>query len=225
MSQSDYSEIEKKTIKSSLAIFLVDDFSAGPPKGRIDVVIRDLNKKAVKSFGNCFSFFDLPSQQEYSVQVRSENYFNLEFSSKPLEHGEMPPAYYLIPLPSYSFPRGETLVRGILRDSKGIEICNVTLSSRVEALSFIGRADSRGEFSVYFKSLKRENLSRDGLYIVSGKDNNKNNKILTFKLNYSDRERSSNGPVSGFFKDIKAGIINSKGNGATIEVDNLKGGS
>lgn len=221
MKKADEGEIERRILCPSIAICLVDDFTGGPPKGWIDVIIRGQeNKKAVNSCGNCFFFFDLPSQPEYAVQVRSENYFDLALTLKPLGPEELPTVYFLIPLPSYPFPQGETLVRGILWQSEKNPICNSEISSTAETLSFKGKTDSSGEFSVYFKSLKSENLSKDGIFIVSSEENN----VLPFKLDYPDREGLPKGPKSGFFKNIKAGITNSKRNGAIIELDDIKGG-
>jgi hypothetical protein len=208
MSEVDDSGWESEIICPSLAIRLVDDYTAGSPRGWVDVSIKGLNKKAVKNLGFCFTFFNLASKQitGYTVQVKSENYFDLEFYLEP-KIGELPPVYNLTPRPSYPFPQGETLVRGTITNSKNIPIRNADINSAVENLTFSGRTDNKGDFAVYFKSLKPENFSNDGSYIVASEDNNN----LVFNLNYPDQDELSKGLISGIFENIKAGMVNSKG--------------
>lgn len=203
MSEVDNSGWESKILCPSLAIRLVDDYTDGFPRGWVDVSIKGQNKKAVKNLGFCFTFFNLESEQ--TVLVKSENYFDLE--PKIDELPQFPQVHNLIPRPSYPFPQGETLVRGTLVDSKNILIRNADISSAVKTLTFRGRTDDKGDFAVYFKSLKPENFSNDGTYIVASEDNNN----LAFNLNYPDQGESPKATRTGNFENIRVGIANSIG--------------
>ena len=120
--------LESDVTRLSLAVYLQDGFSKVEPIGRADVQISGL-KKPLRNPSSYYLFLDLPAG-DYKLQARSDYYFDQDIGPIKIEAQGVkdPLVISLLPGPSYPFPPGETLVRGILRDSNQNPVSSAHLS-------------------------------------------------------------------------------------------------
>lgn len=162
----DDAVLESEISKLSLAVYLKDEYSKGDAIGDISVSIKGLEKKPLKNQGSNYLFLDLP-QGKYAVSAKPGRYGHyFDADSGPVDvppqrpvgsPGTPPPPPWaevtitLQPKPSYSFPPGETMIRGILweKDNDGKKpVPNATLSWA--GRKAVGRTTEKGEFVIYF---------------------------------------------------------------------------
>jgi hypothetical protein len=147
--------LESDTTRLSLAVSLQDRFSKTEPIGRTDVQIPGL-KKPLRNPSSYYLFLDLPAG-DYLLQVRSDYYFDQD--EGPIKIGAQglkdPLVITLLPGPSYPFPPGETLVRGILRDLNQNPIPHAHLSWKDK---FESMTSEKGEFVIYFGVLTENDV-------------------------------------------------------------------
>ncbi len=203
----------------SLAIYLKDAYSGGPPTGRIDIHLIGTDIKAIRNPSSYYLFLNLPAGN-YTAKVISENYFSedRDFEIKevaPLES----PAYKvseisLMPKPSYPFPSGETLVRGTLRE-KEKPVPNARISGKVADLTFNKKSqpangsrdfaaltDERGEFILFFGVLTYYNIVDDGSkHYVKGLIPGGDEKNIGIRINDT---------IDKIISEIEVGKINSR---------------
>lgn len=174
MSQINGIFIGSSTKKLSLAINLLDNYTSRGVVNNLDVLIKDLNVKPIRNPSGYYLFFDLPDDN-YTVQVKGgEYYFDEEKEAvRPENLDELNPVIDIIlkPAPPYYFPATATLIRGHLEDSGGGGIPGAVL--RIKGLDTRARTNNKGEFVIYFKGLKKNDvITVDGKMLV--KINGKN---------------------------------------------------
>ncbi|MBE9594102.1 MAG: hypothetical protein IMF19_11575, partial [Proteobacteria bacterium] len=155
--------------KLSFAISLLDDYSKGKPIGRVDVSLKDRKEKSVKNLSSYYLFLDLPVGT-YTVQVKSDYYFDED--SDPITPSQLDPKNpivykYLKPKPSYPFPPGATLIRGMVYDSAGKAVSDAKVKVRGKDVE--NKTTEEGEFVLYFGPLTEDEIIReDGKRFVKG---------------------------------------------------------
>lgn len=147
----------KFTLILSFAVSLIDEFAAEQPIGDTRVFIKDRNLKSIKNRSGYHVFFNLPDEK-FNVCVESENYFEEEISVKLSDFNRLNPAktITLKPKPSYPFPPGATLIRGMVKDSNG----NFVSGAKVEVIGMkiSNKTTAKGEFVLYFNVLTEEEI-------------------------------------------------------------------
>jgi len=151
----------KITTRLSLAVALIDGYTGKQPIGYVKIFIKDQNLKAFKNRSGYYLFFNLPDG-EYTVRSDSEYYFDEETPVKSSDLDLLNPvvSIKLKPKPSYPFPSGATLIRGMVQDSDG----NPVSEAKVEAVGkkVSNRTTVKGEFVLYFKALTEDDIIVEG---------------------------------------------------------------
>ena len=193
--------LESDTTRLSLAVYLQDRFSKEEPIGMAEVQIPGLKKKPLRNASSYYLFLDLPAG-DYYLQARSDYYFDQDVGPIKIEAQGLkdPLVILLLPGPSYPFPPGETLVRGILRDSNQNPVPNARLSwnnNKIQSMT-----SEKGEFVIYFGDLTEEDVIEDTVnnkrFIKGDQD-----KTLNIKVEYDS--------VTSILKisDVEVGETNS----------------
>lgn len=175
--------LERHTVKLSLAVYPLDVYSNGEPIGRIEVSLKDRKEKPIKNSSSYYLFLDLPDDT-YTVQVRSDYYFDVD--SETINPAELDPKNPVVnitlkPKPSYPFPPGATLIRGMVYDTRGKAVSRAKV--RIRGRDLENKTTEKGEFVLYFKSLTEDEIIKEG-----GKRFVKGNgdKIIHLEVEYDE---------------------------------------
>lgn len=155
----------------SLAVALVDNYTSvvrrdgreiilsERPVGRLRVLLKELSREGILNPSGYFLFLNIPDGV-YTLRVESENYLDEELVlSLPTSPPENPLVnIFLQPRPSYPFPPGATLIRGLVRDA----LDNPVAEAHVEIVgkNIGNRSIENGEFVLYFGALKEADVIR-----------------------------------------------------------------
>lgn len=143
----------------SLAVALVDSYTNEQPVGRVRVLLKELSRKGILNPSGYFLFLNVPDGI-YTLRVESEHYLDEElFLSLPSSPPGNPLVnIFLQPQPSYPFPPGATLIRGLVRDA----VDNPIAGAGVEIVgkNIENRSVENGEFVLYFGALKETDIIR-----------------------------------------------------------------
>ncbi|MCF6155893.1 MAG: hypothetical protein E3K36_11715 [Candidatus Brocadia sp.] len=140
----------------SLAVRLTDDYTEKEAIGYIKVTLEEGDVKAVRNLSGYYLFNDLAAGN-YTVSVESDVYFAEEkVVSVPLPDTRNPVVEIILkPVPPYPFPSNATLVRGLVSNANPVVNADVkVLGKTIET-----KTDERGEFVLYFKGIKKENIT------------------------------------------------------------------
>lgn len=192
--------LEEIKVTVSLAVRLIDDFSAEKPIGRLSVSLKDEEYKPVRTAPDRFVFLDLPKapSDKYTVQVESEFYFYdntsqyNEVTLSSLDPLDPSVELHLKPKPAYPYPAGTTLIRGIVvsQTSKKpladavVEVVEQAVNKKVSGTL----TTDTGDFALYFPPLKSEDVEDHGThrYVLVNQS-----KQITVKASKSGKETTS----------------------------------
>jgi hypothetical protein len=143
----------------SLALWLMDDYTKRRPIGNVKVLIKKENLKSFVNLSGYHLFTDLPLGS-YEVTVESDFYFPENTTVDTSDTSRLKPKSPVIevtlkPKPSYPFPNNATLVRGLVSNSAPIANAIIKVASK----TIESETDERGEFSLYFKGIKKEDIT------------------------------------------------------------------
>ena len=143
------------TARLSLAVALIDGYTGKQPIGDVNVFIEKQNFRAVRNRGGYHLFLNLPDGR-YTLRMEPEHYFDEEKTKKlsDLDPSNPVVSIRLKPKPSYPFPCGATLIRGMVEDVNG----NRVSGAKVEVIGkeVSNRTTAEGEFVLYFKALTED---------------------------------------------------------------------
>jgi hypothetical protein len=140
----------------SLAVWVMDDFTKNKPAGNIKVMIKDGERKAFQNLSWYYLFTDLPAGN-YTVAVEADLYFSEEVMvAVPCPDPKNPVIEITLkPRPAYPFPNNATLVKGLLSNAGPVTNAAVkVIGKTIETIT-----DERGEFILYFKGIKKEDIA------------------------------------------------------------------
>ncbi len=174
--------LECRTTKLSLAVFILDDYSGGMPICAVNVSLKDGAEKPIKNPGSYYLFLNLPGDT-YTVRVMSDYYFAEE--SGTINIDELDPADPVVsitlkPDPSYPFPPGANLIRGMVYDSEGKSISGARVS--VLGIDIWNKTTEQGEFVLYSGALTEDKIIKEGSKMFVKGDNN--SKIVHLEVEY-----------------------------------------
>ena len=175
--------LECRTTKLSLAVFLRDDYSGGMPICEVNVSLKEGAENPIKNPGSYYLFLNLPGDA-YTVRVMSNHYFAEE--SGTIDITELDPADPVVsitlkPDPSYPFPPGATLIRGMVYDSEGKSVSGARVS--VLGIDTWNKTTEQGEFVLYSGALTEDEIIKEGGEMFVKGDNN--SKIIHLEVEYS----------------------------------------
>jgi hypothetical protein len=155
-----YEILETNSVRLSMAIYLQDAFSKIEPIGLVNVSMRGSSKKPIKNASFYYLFLNLPDG-DYTFDIKSDYYFDETYTYTVTQIFRDPLSISLLPKPSYPFPPGETLVRGVLMDPDNPEnpMPNAELSWKDGKV--LSRTTELGEFVIYFGGLTEDDIKED----------------------------------------------------------------
>jgi hypothetical protein len=149
-------EGDKITTVLSLAVRLIDDFTEKETIGNIKVTIKEGDIKAFKNLSGYCLFNDF-APGNYNLLIESEYYFLQE---TPVNIPQPDPKNPVVeislkPIPAYPFPGYATLARGLISDGSPVANAQVEVVGKpIKTLT-----DEKGEFVLYFRGIKQENIT------------------------------------------------------------------
>ena len=149
--------IEQLSTRLSLAVSLVDDYTGKQPSGDIEIALD--SKKALINPSGHYLFLDVAAG-EYTLNVQNEYYFGQEHEITLPLSGDPVLELTLKPKPAYPFPRGATLIRGIVRDNHGEPVPEAKVE--VVGKEIENKTTENGEFVLYFKNLTEDDIIKIG---------------------------------------------------------------
>jgi|LGVF01.1.fsa_nt_gb hypothetical protein len=173
--------LERHSTKLSLAVSLLDDYSKGKPIGRVEVSLKGRKEKTIKNLSSYYLFLNLPDDT-YTVQVWSDYYFDEDLN--PINLSELDRKNPLVnitlkPNPSYPFPSGATLIRGVVYNSAGKAVSGAKVRVRGRDVEY--KTTEKGEFVLYFEPLTEDEIiTEGGKRFVKGDDD----KIIHLDVEY-----------------------------------------
>jgi hypothetical protein len=143
----------------SLAVVLIDSYTNARAIGRIRVLLKELSQEGRLNPSGYFLFLNI-FDGIYTLRVESEHYLDqelvLRLPASPPEHPLV--TIFLQPRPSYPFPPGATLIRGLVRDA----VDNPIAHARVEIVgrNIANHSVQNGEFVLPFGALREQDVIR-----------------------------------------------------------------
>lgn len=144
---------ETLVTRVSIAVMLIDGYTNERPIGRVHVLLKELSRSGMLNPSGYFLFLNIPADV-YTLRVESEHYRDEEFVWPTSPPEENPLVRILLPRPSYPFPPGATLIRGLVRDTSN----NPVATARIEILGKNIESIENGEFVFYFRTLKEQDI-------------------------------------------------------------------
>lgn len=140
----------------SFAVRLTDEYTRREPVGDINVMIKQGDIQAIKNLSGYYLFTDM-IVGNYDVVITSDFYFpeetTVDISSLDLKEAVVEIA--LKPTSAYPFPDSATLVRGLVKNTGPLINAQVRVIDKpIETIT-----DERGEFVLYFKGIKKEDIT------------------------------------------------------------------
>jgi hypothetical protein len=144
------------TTNLSLAVWLTDENTGKKPMGRVKVTLEEGEIKAFKNLSGYHCFTDL-YHKDYNLNIESDFYFPADKKIViPLPDPKKPVDDTILkPNPVYPFPISATLVRGLVSNTGPVVNALVSVVGKtIETIT-----DERGEFVLYFKGIKKEDIT------------------------------------------------------------------
>lgn len=150
----------KIVTRVSFALNLIDSFSLKRPIGDLELSIKGSEPKIVKNPSGFYLFLNMP-HNSYHVTVKSQFYFDKEVlvEMSALDPKNPVKNVTLNPLPSYPFPPGTTLIRGMVYDGGGNPASGAEVKIAVKSMN--AKTTEKGEFVFYFKNLTQNDIKKE----------------------------------------------------------------
>ncbi len=147
--------------ETALVVILTDGFSGGPPSPESRVIIGDSRFQAIRNLSGFHVFTRTPWGETFEVRVYCDDFFPGSLTLTPEDIAKLDPKNPVVkmtlePLPSYPFPGGTTLVRGMVKNSAGRPIAGARLET-------VGKypgtqTTQKGEFALFFTGITEDDI-------------------------------------------------------------------
>ena len=149
--------MEEHSTRLSLAVSVVDDYTDRHLTGDVELALAE--KRALVNPSGYYLFLDV-TDGNYILKVQADYYFSQEQDVTLPLSGEPVIELTLKPTPAYPFPRGATLIRGIIQDTDGKPVSGATVE--VIGKEIENKTTEEGEFVLYFKNLTEDDIIKVG---------------------------------------------------------------
>lgn len=181
--------VEEPTINLSLCILPQDHFFPQRyPLGNINIFLENEQLNGIRNYSGYYAFINL-EDGEYTVRIESEYYHTKEFTvilpslgsppegTIPSDDEDLALQDYndvlvvtatVRPKPTYPFPSGSSLIRGIVFDGENNPLPDAIVS--VVGNEIRNTTTEAGEFVLYFTQLTRDDvvINSEGITLVNG---------------------------------------------------------
>jgi hypothetical protein len=143
----------------SLAVVLADSATNAPAIGGVRVLLQELAQEGRLTPSGYFLFVNI-RHGLYTVRVAAEHYLDEEVAlGVPASPPESPVVTILLhPRPSYPFPPGTTLVRGLVRDAADKPVADARVD--IVGRNIANHSVHNGEFVLPFGALREQDVIR-----------------------------------------------------------------
>ena len=149
--------MEQHSTRLSLAVSAVDDYTDRHLTGNVELALG--KKRALVNPSGYYLFLDI-ADSDYTLKAQADYYFSQEQDVALPLSGDPIIELTLKPAPAYPFPRGATLIRGIVRDPDGKPVPGATV--KVIGKEIENKTTEEGEFVLYFKNLTEDDIIKIG---------------------------------------------------------------
>ncbi len=174
--------MEQHNTRLSLAVSLVDDYTDGRLTGSVELFLDE--KKALLNPSGYYLLLDV-ADGDYTLRVQTDYYSSQEQDVTLPLSGEPAIELTLKPTPAYPFPRGATLIRGIVQDNDEKPVPGATVE--IEGKGIENKTTEKGEFVIYFKNLTEEDIIKIGGEIYVRGNGNKRLKVKVTHPDYRNK--------------------------------------
>lgn len=162
------------TTNLSFAVWLIDEYTEKRSLGHMRVIIKGENIKGISNINGYYIFTNLDTGT-YEIEIVSDFYFTGEETINMATLAPKNPVVEvtLRPRPAYPFPDNSTLVRGLVSNADPIIGAEVGVTGKtIKTIT-----DEKGEFVIYFKGIKTEDITIE----IKKDTNTKNVPAVTIK--------------------------------------------
>lgn len=181
--------LERSITQAAIILYLVDDFTGDAVTGQVKVSLKDYKIKPRRNPSGYYVFTDLASG-DYQYAIESDGFEKFENTVTLLEDQipENAILINLVPLPSYPFPAGVTLIRGTVFEKENQEpIKDVSVELKLKGKEVTAKTSDEGQFVFYLPRLKQAMWKKvNGRPLVKADDDTPNLTPKFTKNGYQD---------------------------------------
>ncbi|MCP5107167.1 MAG: carboxypeptidase regulatory-like domain-containing protein [bacterium] len=149
----------------TFAVNLTDAYTGKRPLGPVKVALQHPDIKYIKNPSGYYVFVNIP-KTVYKVTVESDFYLlKKDVLVKTALLDPLHPVLDIVldPIPSYPFPTGTTLIRGVVFQADKTPVPGAAVRVKdpvLGGLSNSAATTEKGEFVLYFKGLSEDNIKK-----------------------------------------------------------------
>jgi len=145
----------------ALVVLLIDGYSGGSPKPEAGVVIKGSRYPAIRNLSGHHVFTRIPRMETFELQVSCPGFFPGTLTLTPGDLALLEPKRPVVtltlePLPSYPFPSGATLIRGMVRDTESRPVPDARVEAEGKTTGTY--TTHEGEFVLFFTGITEEEV-------------------------------------------------------------------
>lgn len=153
---------ERELIReTALVVILTDRFSGGPPTPEAAVYIRDSRYQAIRNLTGYYVFTRIPRYETFNIYVTCPGFFPQKRTLTAGDVALLDPKSPVVkltlePMPSYPFPGGATLIRGMVRDGDGRPVPGARVETEGGTTGAL--TTHKGEFALFFTGITEDDI-------------------------------------------------------------------
>lgn len=177
---NNYVLLDEISVKAGVSFNVLDDFTGKMPAGAVSVSIENSSIKPVKNNYGYYTFTGLTAGS-YNFIIKN-NYFASQKITLKLENNSpsVSRQVNLIPLPSYQFPEGSTVIKGTVVDNiSKAPVAGAGINLKLKGVEKNTVSDEQGKFVIYLANVNEKMIK--GKMIKSHDDSINLNLVFSKK--------------------------------------------